>query len=46
MLVSGIYKGIATCMFVGFECVGILVHDFVMSGYAKAFYVWVSACGE
>ena len=33
-------------MFVGLECVGYLVHYFVVSGYVKAFYVWAGASGE
>lgn len=44
--VGGIYEGIASCMFVQLEFVGCLVCGFVVPGYAKAFYVWVSACGE
>ena len=32
--------------FVGLECMGYLVNCFVVSGFAKAFYVWVGAGGK
>ena len=32
VLVAGIYEGVASCMFVGLECVGYLVYDRLYKG--------------
>ena len=43
VLVIYVNKCIAWCAFVGLEGVGYLVEYFVMVGYAKPFYLLVSA---
>lgn len=41
MLVSCIYEGVVSCVFVGLECMSYMVDGLVVLGNAKAFYVWV-----
>lgn len=39
------YDYVALCVFLGLENMGYLMYSLIMSSYAKAFYMWVCACG-